>query len=59
MFNSFKCAGCDDEFTDGQYYWEFYDDNGDLFYLDEFCKDAYLLDQRKQFIPVDYSAEEL
>ncbi|MEI6100919.1 MAG: hypothetical protein WCP73_03680 [Eubacteriales bacterium] len=57
MFNPFLCAGCDEHFEDGQFYWEFYNEDGDLFYLDEFCRDAYLLDQRRQYTPTNYCDE--
>lgn len=59
MYNPFKCAGCEEEFEPNQPYWMFYDENGDLFYLDEFCKDAYLADQKRQYAPVDYSDERM
>ncbi len=59
MFTPFFCAGCDERFEEGQYYWEFYDEEGDSFYLDEFCRDAYLLDQRRQFSRCGCDAEEV
>lgn len=49
MNTPYVCAGCDERIDEGQYYWEFYGEEGDVFYLDEFCRDAYLIEQRRQY----------
>lgn len=59
MYTPFFCAGCDESFEEGQFYWEFYDEEGDPFFLDEFCRDAYLLDQRRQYTRDDTGLEEV
>lgn len=59
MFNPFRCAGCDEDFEEGQLYWELYDEQGNLFYLDEFCAEAYFADRRREYSGENYMEEEM